>query len=150
MYKYILAPLDGSETAEQVLPHAVAHAKQFDAELLLLRVLEPLPRDRGLPPRAITMAEEQTSMLAREYLERIASDIREQGGRVRADTIEGRPPAEILRFAEENQVDLIVLCSRGQSGLSRWLMGSVADRVVRGSAVPILLVRPQEEKKERT
>ena len=52
MYKYILAPLDGSETAEQVLPHAVAHAKRFDAELLLLRVLEPLPRDRGLPPRA--------------------------------------------------------------------------------------------------
>jgi nucleotide-binding universal stress UspA family protein len=58
-------------------------------------------------------------------------------------TVEGYPHHEIVGFAEENQIDLIVICTRGLSGLSRWLMGSVADRVVRGATVPVLLVQAQ-------
>jgi nucleotide-binding universal stress UspA family protein len=58
-------------------------------------------------------------------------------------TVEGRANEVILQFAEANQIDLIVICTRGRSGLSRWLMGSVADRVVRGARVPVLLVRAQ-------
>ena len=51
----------------------------------------------------------------------------------------------IVRFAETNQADLIVICTRGHSGLSRWLIGSVADRVMRGASVPVLLVRTTKE-----
>jgi nucleotide-binding universal stress UspA family protein len=83
--------------------------------------------------------------MAREYLENIAAGLQEQGIPVQVVIIEGRPHTEILRFAETDQVDLIVICSRGRSGFSRWLMGSVADRVVRGASTPVLLVRSSGE-----
>ena len=71
MYKRILLPLDGSALAEQALPYAVAQAERFGAELILLKVLEPLlPKSRGSPQAAIERAEDLTSALAREYLER--------------------------------------------------------------------------------
>jgi nucleotide-binding universal stress UspA family protein len=72
--------------------------------------------------------------------------VQEHGIRVRAATVEESPHMAITEFAEENDVDLIVMSTRGQSGLSRWLMGSVADRVVRGAMVPVLLVQAAKEK----
>lgn len=141
MYQRILLPLDGSALAEQALAHAVAQAERFQAELILLRVLEPLPERPGMSRRAVRQAEEMTRALADEYLERVATGVRERGIQVRVVTVEGRPHVEIVQFAEANEVDLIVICTRGRSGVSRWLMGSVADRVVRGASVPVLLVR---------
>ena len=85
------------------------------------------------------------AILAREYLDRIASGAQELGIPVQMVTIGGRPHYQIIQYAETNQVDLIVMCTRGQSGLSRWLMGSVSDRVVRGAGVPVLLVRAQKK-----
>ena len=91
---------------------------------------------------------EQAQEWAGGYLERLAGDARKQGVAVQKATAEGRPNAAILQFAEANQVDLIAICTRGRSGFSRWLMGSVADRVVRGATVPVLLVRAAKEKTE--
>ena len=79
--------------------------------------------------------------LARDYLEGVSVGIREQGIEVQAVVTEEAPTAAITQYAETNQVDLIALCSRGRTGPSRWLMGSVADRIVRGAKVPVLLVR---------
>jgi nucleotide-binding universal stress UspA family protein len=146
MYKRILLPLDGSALAEQVLPHAMAQAERFQAELVLLRVLEPLPREHGVSPEAIRRAEESTAALAREYLEGIAAKAQERSISTQIVTTEGRPHVGILQFAETSQADLIVICTRGRSGFSRWLMGSVADRVVRGASVPVLLVRSSQER----
>ncbi len=81
----------------------------------------------------------------REYLERVTADVQERGIEVQAVTIVGRPHVQIIQYAETNQIDLVVICTRGQSGLSRWLMGSVSDRVVRGVGVPVMLVRAQKE-----
>lgn len=144
MYKRILLPLDGSPMAEQALSYAVVQAEHFQAELFLLRVLEPLAERRGLSRPGVREAEEMTRALAHEYLEGLANSVRESGLPVETVTIEGRAHAEIVQFAEANEVDLIVMCTRGQSGLSRWLMGSVADRVVRGATVPVLLVPARE------
>ncbi len=144
MYKRILLTLDGSLLAEQAVPHAVAHADHFEAELILVKVLEPLAKNLSPPYRAFKKAEEATRKLAHEYLERLAVDIRNKGISVRVVTISGSPHTEIAQFAERESIDLIVICSRGQSGLSRWLMGSVADRVARGVSVPVLLVRAQK------
>jgi nucleotide-binding universal stress UspA family protein len=141
MYKRILLTLDGSELAEQALPHAVAHAEHFQAELILLRVLKPLAENLNLPVALIRSAEEITRELVREYLEQVAAGVREIGISVRVVTVDGCPHEEIVRFAETEHVDLIVICTRGQSGLSRWLMGSVADRVTRAVSIPVLLVR---------
>jgi nucleotide-binding universal stress UspA family protein len=145
MYKRVLIPLDGSLMAEQALPHAVAQAKQFHAELILLRVVEPFAHARGMSLADLEQIRRQTTIWIDEYLERIAADIQQQEVLVRKVTIDGHPHTGIAEFAETNQVDLIVMSTRGQSGLSRWLMGSVADRVVRGANVPVLLVRARRE-----
>lgn len=143
MYKRILLPLDGSPLAEQALPHAVSLAEHCGAELILLMVLQPLP-DRSISGVGRREAEEISARLAREYLEKVAVSIAERNLAVQILTIEGQPPTEIVQYAEQNQVDLIVMSTRGQSGLSRWLMGSVADRVMRGAFLPVLLVRALE------
>ncbi len=145
MYKRVLLPLDGSALAEQALPHAVAIVERFQAELILLRVLVPLPRPPTAIPSVLQKAEEATMKFAREYLERLVADVQERDVKVQEATTVGRPHLQIIQYAETNKVDLIVMSTRGQSGLSRWLMGSVADRVVRGAGVPVLLVRARKE-----
>lgn len=145
MYKRLLLPLDGSPLSEQALPHAIAIAECYQSELVLLRVSIPLPRPPTTAEATILRAEEATAVLVREYLERVAARVQEHGITVQVITIEGRPHFQILQYAETNQVDMIVMCSRGQSGLSRWMIGSVADRVMRGANMPVLLVRAQEK-----
>ena len=145
MYNRILLPLDGSPLAEQALPHTIAIAERFQSELILLQVLIPLPRVPTTTDAAILRAEKATDVHAREYLESLAVSVEEHGITVQVITLEGRPHFQILQYAETNQADLIVMCSRGQSGLSRWMIGSVADRVMRGADVPVLLVRAQKE-----
>jgi len=141
MYKRIVVPLDGSALAEQSLPHAVAQAAKFGADLILLKVLEPLPEVVFSAPAAVMNAAEMSAQLAQDYLEEVAARIREQGVTVQIARPEGKPHVEIIRYAEEQGVDMIVISTRGQSGFSRWLLGSVTDRVVRGAPVPVLLVQ---------
>ena len=148
MYKRILLPLDGSALAEQALPHAIAQAKCFEAELTLLKVLELLPKERRFNPAIIREAFELTDTMARKYLGQVAIRAHDQGIPVRIATVEGQPHGEIIKFAEANEIDLIVISTRGHSGISRWLMGSVADRVVRGATVPVLLVHAPKEQDE--
>ncbi len=140
MYKRILVPLDGSDLAEEALPHALAQAGCFHSEIFLLKVLELFPKDRRLSGSIVNEAYELTTTLAIDYLQQIALRAREHNIPVQVATLEGRPHVEIIRFAEINQIDLIVISARGQSGVGRWLMGSVADRVARGASIPVLLI----------
>lgn len=142
MFSRILLPLDGSAMAEQALPYAIAQAERFRAELVLLQAVEPILDTRNLA--ALDDARPLRMEWARDYLESVATGIRERGIRVKIVVTEEAPNVAVTQYAEMNQVDLIALCSRGHSGPSRWLMGSVADRVVRGANVPVLLVRPKQ------
>jgi nucleotide-binding universal stress UspA family protein len=123
------------------LPHAAAQAERFGAELILLRVVEPFPQVRSVSVSDLERIRSQTEEWVSDYLERLSQGPRGQGILVQTAMVEGQPHVAILQFAETHQVDLIVICTRGRSGISRWLMGSVADRIVRGAAVPVLLVR---------
>jgi len=145
VYNRILIPLDGSALAEQALPHAIAQARHFEAELVLLRVLAPLPNAPLMGEVARSIAKASSNALAREYLQRVVASVQEHGIPVQLATVLGSPHMGITQFAEENEIDLIVMSTRGQSGLSRWLLGGVADRVVRGATVPVLLVRTRKE-----
>jgi nucleotide-binding universal stress UspA family protein len=144
MYKRVVVPLDGSPLAEQALTHATAQADRFEAEIVLLKVLEPLPEATLTSPASVQRAEQLSAQLARDYLERVADRIREKGIAATVTLLDGKPYVEIVRFAAESEADMIVMSTRGHSGWSRWLMGSVADRVVRGATVPVLLVQCQE------
>jgi nucleotide-binding universal stress UspA family protein len=140
MYTRILLPLDGSDMAEKAVPFAVVQAERFRAQLILLQAVEPIPYAGSMA--ALENAGQQRMEWARDYLESVATRIRERGIKVKIVVTEEAPHVAITQYAETNQVDLIALCSRGHSGRSRWLMGSVADRIVRGATVPVLLVRP--------
>jgi nucleotide-binding universal stress UspA family protein len=145
MYKRVVIPLDGSALAEQALPHALAQARLFEAELILLQVLAPLPHSALLGEPARERAQTSLNASACEYLERVVARVQEHDIPVRVATVLGSPHVKISEFAEANEADLIVMSTRGQSGLGRWLIGSVADRVVRGANVPVLLVRAQKD-----
>jgi nucleotide-binding universal stress UspA family protein len=147
MHKRVLLPLDGSAMAEQALPYAVAQAERFRSELILLRAVgSSLSNVDGLSPVDLGWVQEQMAEWARDYLESIATEVRTRGVPVRLVVSRDPPHVAITQFAEANGVDLIVICSRGESGTSRWLMGNVADRVVRGATTPVLLVRASAQK----
>jgi nucleotide-binding universal stress UspA family protein len=141
MYRRILLTLDGSSLAEQALPHAVAQAKHFQAELILLKVNMITKEKPDLYREAIEKAEELVRISAIEYLERVATGVQDSGIEVKTVVIDGVAHEAIIQFAEEQAVDLIVISSRGQSGVNRWIMGSVADRVIRGTNIPVLLIQ---------
>ena len=143
MYKCTLLTLDGSTLAEQALPHAIAQAKQFNAELIIVRVVEPLREKVQRYSTSIERAEKEMLDFVRESLKVVAKDVRAQGVKVRTEALHGRPYVKIIEYAESEEVDLVVICSRGKTGFSRWLMGSVADRVIRGLKTPVLVVRAQ-------
>jgi nucleotide-binding universal stress UspA family protein len=152
MYKKILVPLDGSDLAEAALPHARTLAQCYDAEIVLLRV--PVPHLREHPPTmgqlfpdAIAQQEELVQQHIQDYLERAAGPFHECGVRVNIEMRAGHVADAILDVADEGGVDLIVMSTHGRSGLSRWLIGSVANKVVHGAKVPVLLVRPSEVSK---
>jgi nucleotide-binding universal stress UspA family protein len=148
MYKRILATLDGSDMAEQALPTALTLAEQFSSELFLLRVVVPLPvsyRAGAASAAEIEAAETDAIQEAARYLEGVAADLREKGATVQVATRLGNPAKAILEFAQGNQIDLLVMCTRGQTGPARWLLGSVTDHVVRGSSVPVVVIPAHTE-----
>jgi nucleotide-binding universal stress UspA family protein len=149
MYRRILVPLDGSKLAECALPHAEALAKGCDTEkVILVSVTERLqgyrafedpsqPLGQRLAPEAFGKKETQ----AQRYLGRIAKTMEAKGIKVDTEVLLGEPAEEIIICTKHHECDLIVMSSHGRSGVSRWTHGSVADRVSRGSPVPVLMVR---------
>ena len=139
----ILVPLDGSNRAEQVLPPAVSVAQALDAKIVLFRV--PIAHVSGSFTGAWYVPLEGTletaNRIAEEYLSRVADDLRERGVRVATGTRMGGVADAILEYAEANKIDLIAMCTHGRTGLARWTLGSVADRVLRARSMPLLLVR---------
>ena len=143
MYKRVLATLDGSDIAEQALSTALTLAEQFGAELFLLRVVMPLPksyRAGAASVASIEAAEMDAVQEARSYLEGIADGIRARGSEVQVAARFGNPSKAIIEFVQRNQIDLLVMCTRGQTGPARWLLGSITDHVVRGSSIPVVVV----------
>jgi len=132
---------------EQALPHAVAQAGHFQAELILLKVLEPLAKNHNIPLEAAWRVEKATHELARDYLEAVATGIRERGVLVRVITVVGNPHEGIITCAEAEQADMIVICTRRHSGIGRWRIGGVADHVVRGANCVTLVIRGKEGSK---
>jgi nucleotide-binding universal stress UspA family protein len=148
MYKKMLAPLDGSELSECILEHIRAIALGCKvSKVVLLRVVEPIPSSAyaasaELGEDWVAKAEEKDQAYAREYLAKLAGKLKKEGIAVETATARGLPAYEILDYAKKNAVDIIVMSTHGRSGITRWVMGSVADRVLRRAAVPVLIIPP--------
>jgi nucleotide-binding universal stress UspA family protein len=119
MYKKILVPLDGSELAECVLPHVEAFIEGFNpSDLILVRVVEPEKPYHGeyaIDTEMIEKRQSETMSIAKEYLDQIVNRLKNE--------------------------DLIIIATHGYSGITRWVRGSVADKILRSANVPVLMVR---------
>ena len=149
MYKKILVPLDGSELAEHVLEHVKAIAKGCQApQVVLLQVIEPILPGRpssGGAASSYREAEDKFEASVEDYLSRVAEALKKSG--IAAETAIAiithvSAAGEILNYATENGVDLIVMSTHGKSVASRWHFGSVSNRVAGHSAIPVLIVAP--------
>jgi len=144
MYTKILVPLDGSALSERALTHAEEIAKGTGAELILMQVIGiPLADVPEVGP-----AEEEKAFSAevdssRAYLESIGERLRQAGVSVRTVVAQGAADSQILGFAHRENVDILVMSTHGRSGLSKLLMGSVAQKVMLTTQRPVMLVKPE-------
>jgi len=136
--KRILIPVDLTEGCEKALQYGIAFARQFDAELNLLSVVERYAQVPELAPMAFEPIED-----IRKKLEEVAAPVKAV---VPTAIIvrTGEPSWEIISAASELNIDLIILSTHGRTGLSRLLIGSTAEKVVRRAGCPVLIVRNQE------
>jgi nucleotide-binding universal stress UspA family protein len=162
MFKKVLVPLDGSELAQAVLPYVEELGQRCAAEIILLRVV-PIPRDTATAPiyqapmsipgstedeviARHPIHREQEIESVRVEMERSLAAAKERlneaGLEARVVVLFGRPASRIVDYAAKEGVDLIAMSTHGRSGFSRWVFGSVADKVLRAAAIPILVIRP--------
>jgi nucleotide-binding universal stress UspA family protein len=147
MYSKILVPLDGSEFSECSLEHVKAIASGCHVpEVVLFRVTEPLSLTEEmineLGEDLIEKADTRYEKVARDYLKGIADKLASEDYLVGTVVEHGQPAQKILEYADKNRVDLIIMSTHGRSGVVRWALGSVADKVARHSKVPVLIIAP--------
>jgi len=136
MIERMVVPLDGSLTAEAILPQVRRVLYRNDSEIILVRAVEP-----PLVDNAIMLAEEILAA-AREYLLAKAERLQQEGVRVRSIVRFGSPAGVILDVVASEKATMVALATHGATGLKRLLFGSVAETVLRKSPVPVFLVRP--------
>jgi nucleotide-binding universal stress UspA family protein len=147
MLNHVLVPLDGSELAEKALDYARSVTAP-DGVISLLSVVDvpEYPANiyypAGLPTLTTTSIDLQKDIIpqANDYLNKVAEQLIAQGFRVQKDVQVGEPASAIVEYASQKNVDAIVMSTHGRSGLGRWLFGSVANKVLSSSTVPIFII----------
>ena len=146
MYQHVMVPLDGSELAECVLPHVEAVVTGCSiGRATLVRVVTPLKLIGGveshISPEERHRLEEDSTALATSYLDEKAQPLRERGALVECVVLFGSVIDQLVDYIINHDVDLIIIATHGRSGVSRWVWGSVADKILRSACVPVLMVR---------
>jgi nucleotide-binding universal stress UspA family protein len=143
MNKKMLVPLDTSEYAECVLSHVkdIATSRAVP-EVVLLTVSDMTyaPYADYLDKKVVKQADKLAKETATEYLEKTKQSLGLTKSKVTTVVRSGQPADEILDYIQKNGVDIVVMSSQGKTGVSKWLLGSVAEKVVRNSPVPVYLV----------
>ncbi len=148
LFKKILVPLDGSELAERALEPAITLAEQVDGEVILLSVpvlkhlfvAEPTGYGLFLPEDSIRECQQELET----YLSGVRNRWEHPNLRLRTEVVNGDEASVIVDTASEKGVDLIVMSTHGRSGLSRWVMGSITERVLHEAPCPVLVIRHAE------
>lgn len=149
MFQRILVPVDGSHLSEQAIPFAARIARASHGTILLVYVVVP----RGIhSPRPFSLLQESLDLAhseAKAYLTRLAASPDLSGIETQMKICYEHPANAILKTAQNEQIDLIVMCSRGQTGLTRWALGSVAQKVIHLSTVPVMVLQPETRQADR-
>jgi nucleotide-binding universal stress UspA family protein len=150
MYSKIMVPLDGSELAECVLPHVQAITTGCKiATVVFVRVIDPAKLSASLPAQGELGSQEknrrkmeaQRRETAEAYLKKIVEGAAIENAETHYEVLEGKVAETLADWAEKNNVDLIIIASHGRSGIGRWMMGSVADRILHSVCAPVFMIR---------
>jgi nucleotide-binding universal stress UspA family protein len=146
MYRKIMVPLDGSPLAECVLPHVEAIAGGCPVrELVLVRIVEPeriySVSDSPIDPNLAAARESERRKTAEDYLHSVAARLDEPGLICEIKTFVGRVAESLVDYCVADEIDLIIIATHGHSGVTRWVRGSVADKILRTSTIPVLMIR---------
>ena len=143
-FKKVLFPVDFSECSENAFPFALGIAKKYEARLYLIHVVRDLSHYKMmyikpvmLDDVAVSLAEGAEKKM-KEFCERHLSDF----DNFETKVVVGEAGEEVLNYADEKEVDLIVICTHGRKGLNRTLLGSVADGIIKGATIPVLSINP--------
>jgi nucleotide-binding universal stress UspA family protein len=149
MFKFtrILVPLDGSEFAEAALGPALSIAEPMEAEIVLFRVAQPIPRTQALADMPDVYADIVAAAYreAGVYLQQVQARLGYPHVSIEHRDGEGGVARQILDFAGESGVDLVVMSSHGRTGVRRWMYGSVAEKILHGCGCSTLIVRCWED-----
>jgi len=147
----IFVPLDGSEVAESVLKQLKEISRQFPKnklDIILARVCEIFSPPVGYPPplsmsweESIAYEKKRCMTICQDYLSRVQDKLNKSGVKTRTEVPEGNPAEVLIDFINKNSIDLVILSTHGRTGFSRWAFGSIAEKVLKGSESPVLLVR---------
>ena len=149
MYQRIVVPLDGSRVAEQALPDATELARLLAVPLHLVRVVDPYLSEHGsltgmfVDERAVASALREEEENAERYLQSVTERLGGEGTQVTHEIARGPVDRTIVDHTKDG--DLLVLASHGRGGLQRWLLGSVAEKVIRHARTPVLLIRARAD-----
>jgi len=138
--------MDGSELAECVLPHVKAVALGCSVvKVTLIRGVAPLHMRGGLESHISPEERERVENLAienaKEYLEKTAEQLKADGVAAGIEVAHGDVVHSIIDYAENTEVDLIIISTHGRTGVSRWVWGSVTDKILRAASVPVMMIR---------
>jgi nucleotide-binding universal stress UspA family protein len=143
MYKKVLVPLDGSAFSEFSLDHVKTIAGGCGvSEVILFRVIVPIPEFVAFGNEMYETAGQRAEAEAKKYLDWLAGKLRDEGIPTTVRIVKGDAAHEILEYSSKSNIDLIIMTTHGNSGIVRWFLGSVADKVLRHSTSAVLLVTP--------
>ncbi|MFN8381712.1 MAG: universal stress protein [Anaerolineales bacterium] len=143
MFDTILVPLDGSQLADCVLPHVVAISRSFDAEIILLRMLEK--NQAGTSAQMFDLLNWQINKTKSTlYLEKIKARVQELQVRARTAVVEGLVAEGIIEYAQTQGMKLIVLSSHGRNGLTQWGISSITQKIILSAQTSLLIVRAHQ------
>lgn len=147
MYKKILIPLDGSLLAEQALEPALVLAEKFSSKVHFVQVITNyLVPSYGIDYQVGETFRDVAVRTAEKYLVTVEDRISlEFDSDIESHVLEGLVAESILDYAADKEIDVIVMATHGRSGIGRWVFGSVAERVLRGSNCPVLMIRAEEK-----
>ncbi len=150
MYNKILSPLDGSPLAECTIEHVKEIAKGCNVPEVIFLFVVDIARnaywaaDMAPNVQLLQQAEEAQKEGAQSYLKKVVAKAKKDGLMAKGVVVEGNPADSIIEYAQNNGVDLIVMSTHGRSGITRFALGSVTDKVIRTVSSPVLVVTPAE------
>lgn len=146
--KNILFPFDLRESSLKLLPYVVSISEKYNSEIRLMHVIADISKWGGfyIPHIPLELYQQEAEQAAEKFMEKICEQKLKGNTKLKKMVLSGDPGTEILKTIESEPIDLVIMGTHGFKGLERTIFGSVAEKVVKESAAPVLVINPNKFK----